>query len=426
MTSIPIEPDNFSQTKAFLVTLQAPGVTEETALANLEELQGLTATMGLNCVGTMVVKQRENHAKLLVGTGKATEILEAADLAQAELIVFDDDLSPTQQRNWEEFTQKTVIDRQEVILEIFSQRALTREAVLQVGLARMEYSLPRLTRSYTDLSRQRGGARNNRGGGEMKLELDRRVILRKIDQFKRELLEVRAHRDRTRKQRKVSPLPRVAIVGYTNAGKSTLLNCLAGAEVLQEDKLFATLDPTTRKATVTPGLQILLTDTVGFIQKLPHQLIDAFRSTLEEAIYADFLLHVLDVSHPQAEQQYNLTNQVLAELGAGDKPQLLVLNKADKATPFELTAWQNRFPEAIQTSLFREEGLEQLKLAVSKLTLTLVPPLKFQIPLDRGDLLAYLRKNGQILNESYEEDTIYVQAQVVPAWLPPLQPWLRS
>ena len=426
MPSIEIEPDDFSQTKAFLVTLQSSALSEEIALANLEELRGLTATMGLSAVGSLVVKQRENHAKLLVGSGKAEEILQAADQAQADIIVFDDDLSPTQQRNWEDFTQKTVIDRQEVILEIFSQRALTREAVLQVALARMEYSLPRLTRSYTDLSRQRGGARNNRGGGEMKLELDRRVILRKIDQFKRELVEVRAHRDRTRKQRSISPLPRAAIVGYTNAGKSTLLNTLADAGVLQEDKLFATLDPTTRKAAVAPGLQLLVTDTVGFIQKLPHHLVDAFRSTLEEAIYADFLVHVIDVSHPQAEQQYDLTNKVLADLGAGEKPQLLVLNKVDKATPINLAAWLNRFPEAVSTSLVRGEGRDNLKSAVARLTLQLVPPLQFQIPLERGDLVAYLRKNGQVLSEAYEEEAIEVQAQVVPALLAPLRAWIKA
>ncbi|NNM54583.1 MAG: GTPase HflX [Spirochaetales bacterium] len=426
MPSIEIEPDNFSQTKAFLITLQSSSISEEIALANLEELRGLTATMGLSAVGSLVVKQRENHAKLLVGSGKAEEILQAADQVQADMIVFDDDLSPTQQRNWEDFTQKIVIDRQEVILEIFSQRALTREAVLQVALARMEYSLPRLTRSYTDLSRQRGGARNNRGGGEMKLELDRRVILRKIDQFKRELIEVRAHRDRTRKQRSISPLPRAAIVGYTNAGKSTLLNSLADAGVLEQDKLFATLDPTTRKTAVASGLHILVTDTVGFIQKLPHHLVDAFRSTLEEAIYADFLLHVIDVSHPQAEQQYELTNKVLADLGAGEKPQLLVLNKADKATSINLAAWLNRFPEAISTSLVHGEGRDALKAAVARLTLRLVPPLQFQIPLERGDLVAYLRKNGQVLSEAYEEEAIEVQAQVVPALLAPVRAWIKS
>ena len=399
---------------------------DETAQANLNELEGLTKTMGLLTIGKVIVNHRENHAKLLVGTGKAQEVVEQAESVNADMIVFDDDLTPTQQRNWEELSGKTVIDRQEVILEIFSQRALSREAVLQVGLARMEYSLPRLTRSYTDLSRQRGGARNNRGGGEMKLELDRRVILKKIDQFKEELIQVRRHRDRTRRLRTEAILPQASIVGYTNAGKSTLLNVLADEKLLQEDKLFATLDPTTRRVSVAGGLSLLITDTVGFIQKLPHHLVDAFRSTLEEAVHADFLIHVVDVSHPQAEVQFALTNKVLSDLGAGDKPQLLVLNKMDRLAGDAPArrSWELSHPEAIFISLENREGIEELKAAVAHQTLSLSQPQDFIFPLERPDLCAYLRKNAQVLNEVYADDHVEVRAVIVEAWLDAVRPWL--
>jgi len=354
----------------------------------------------------------------LVGTGKAEEITARATDKEADVVVFDDELSPSQQRNWETDTGLTVIDRQEVILEIFSERAFTREAVLQVALARMQYSLPRLARSYSHLSRQRGGARGNRGGGEMQLEVDRQIIRDKIDKLKDELETVRKHRDRTRQRREKASLPTVSIVGYTNAGKSTLLNVLTDAGVLQEDKLFATLDPTTRRASLGGGVEILLTDTVGFIQKLPHHLVDAFRSTLEEAVHADFLVHVVDASHPDWNTHRETTLEVLGSLGAGDKPQVLVFNKMDSVTDEVLRrGLEIQFPEAIFVSLHRGEGLDALKASLTALARKLHAPRVFHLPLNRGDLVGYLYKNAQVLAERYTETAIEVEALVPPSAL---------
>ncbi len=404
--------------KAFLVTLQPPGETESRASGHLDELKGLVRTLGMETLEGIVVRHREKHPRLLVGSGKATEIADRAKELGADLVIFDDELSPSQQRNWESDTGLTVIDRQEVILEIFCDRALTREAVLQVALARMQYSLPRLARSYTDLSRQRGGARGNRGGGEMQLEVDRRVILDKIDKLKDELVLVRQHRDRTRQRRDRGSLPTASIVGYTNAGKSTLLNRLADANILQEDKLFATLDPTTRRTPLGGGVDILLTDTVGFIQKLPHHLVDAFHSTLEEAVQADFLVHVVDASHPDWEVQRQTTLSVLGSLGASDKPQLLVFNKID-ALGDEVTrrGLELQFPEAVFVSLRQGTGVEELKRRMVAAVKAVHSPRKIRLPLDRGDLVGYLYKNAQVLTERYTEDSIEIEALIPPAAL---------
>jgi GTP-binding protein HflX len=403
--------------KAVLVTLQPPGLSDYTAQSHLGELTGLVNTLGIVESRGLVVKHREPHPRLLVGSGKAEEIVAAALDFGATLVIFDDDLSPSQQRNWEELSGLTVIDRQEVILEIFSERAFTREAVLQVGLARMQYSLPRLARSYTNLSRQRGGARGNRGGGEMQLELDRRVILDKIDKLKEELDKVRRHRDRTRSKREGNSLPVVSIVGYTNAGKSTLLNTLTDAGVLQEDKLFATLDPTTRRTALGGGLEILLTDTVGFIQKLPHHLIDAFRSTLEEARFSDFLVHVVDASHQDWDVQRLTTLEVLTSLGCGDKPQVLVFNKMDALAENEVLrrGLELQFPEAVFVSLRTGDGLDALKTKLSETLKTLRRPVLYRLPLNRGDLLGYLYKHTQVLSEAYTETAIDVLAVAPPS-----------
>jgi len=401
--------------KAFLVTLQPPGQSDAEAASHLDELRGLVKTLGMVTIEAMVAKHRESHPRLLVGSGKAEEITKRAIDTDADLVVFDDELSPSQQRNWETDTGLTVIDRQEVILEIFSERAFTREAVLQVALARMQYSLPRLTRSYSDLSRQRGGARGNRGGGEMQLEVDRRVILDKIDKLKGELESVRRHRDRTRQRRDKGSMPTASIVGYTNAGKSTLLNLLTDAGVLQEDKLFATLDPTTRRTSLGGGVEILLTDTVGFIQKLPHHLVDAFRSTLEEAVQADFLIHLVDASHPDWATQSKTTLEVLGSLGAGEKPQILVFNKID-AMPDEVLrrGLEIQFPEALFVSLLEGTGVDALKQTMAATVKKLHVPRLLRLPLDRGDLVGYLYKNAQVLAERYTETAIEIEA-LVPA-----------
>jgi GTP-binding protein HflX len=403
--------------KALLVTLQPPGQNDAEAQEHLDELKGLVTTLGMETAGALVVKHREHHPRLLVGSGKAVELADRAEELEADLIVFDDDLSPSQQRNWESDTGLTVIDRQEVILEIFSERAFTREAVLQVALARMRYSLPRLTRSYGHLSRQRGGARGNRGGGEMQLEIDRRVILDKIDKLEDELELVRKHRDRTRQRRDKGSVPTLSIVGYTNAGKSTLLNKLTDAGVLQEDKLFATLDPTTRRASLGGGVEALVTDTVGFIQKLPHHLVDAFRSTLEEAVHADVLVHVVDASHPNWDGHRRTTDEVLAGLGATGKPQVLVFNKTDAADEVLRRGLEIQFPEAVFISLRQNVGVDALKTRLVETVKTLHVPKKLKLPLDRGDLVGYLYKNAQVLSENYTDTAIEIVALVPPAAL---------
>jgi GTP-binding protein HflX len=404
--------------KALLITLQPQGLSDAEANNHLDELKGLVKTLGMVTLEAMVVKLRENHPRLLVGTGKAEEITARATDLEVDVVVFDDELSPSQQRNWETDTGLTVIDRQEVILEIFSERAFTREAVLQVALARMQYSLPRLVRSYANLSRQRGGARGNRGGGEMQIEVDRQVIRDKIDKLKDELEVVRRHRDRTRQRRERTSLPTVSIVGYTNAGKSTLLNVLTDAGVLQEDKLFATLDPTTRRTSLGGGVEILLTDTVGFIQKLPHHLVDAFRSTLEEAVHADFLIHVVDAAHPDWDSHRRTTLEVLTSLGAGEKPQVVVFNKIDALADDVLRrGLEIQFPEALFVSLHQGTGVEKLKAALSAMVKKLHAPHLYHLPLDRGDLVGYLYKNAQVLAERYTDTAIEVEALVPPSAL---------
>jgi GTP-binding protein HflX len=312
--------------------LVAPWFAEEPLYeteASLAELHRLVENIGFAPAANITARIRRPSPRYLMGTGKALEIRAAAENAGVQVIVFDTRLSPSQQRNWEALTGLCVIDREEVILEIFADRALTREAQLQVELARMQYSLPRLTRAWTHLSRQRGGARGTRGGGETQLEIDRRRVMARIATAKDELKKVRKQRSTRRGLRERAALPSGCIVGYTNAGKSSVLKLLSGADIYIQDKLFATLDPTTRRVRLPAGREILLTDTVGFIRRLPHELIEAFKSTLEEAVLADFLVHVLDASTPRFEEEARITQKILGELGAADKPTITVFNKID-------------------------------------------------------------------------------------------------
>ncbi|MEW5814613.1 MAG: GTPase HflX, partial [Spirochaetota bacterium] len=305
---------------AFLVGVHYNGTEVQLAENLLYELASLTRNIGLQITGSILVRLNVITPRYLLGTGKTQEIISLAKEHNADCIIIDAELTPSQQRNWEKLSGLCAIDRHEVILEIFAAHASTREAVLQVGLARMEYSLPRLKRAWTHLSRQRGGLRGTRGEGEAQLEVDRRIVLRKIDRMKKELAKVHLQRALRRKQREKFDLPTASFVGYTNAGKSSLLNRLSDSKVLVEDKLFATLDPTTRRIELDNGQNLLLTDTVGFIRKLPHDLIDAFKSTLEEVVLSDFLILVLDASSPEITEHYTTTMAVLRELEAADKP----------------------------------------------------------------------------------------------------------
>src|SRR3954469_23513781 len=335
--------------RAYLVGVQTDKMEDGEGAELLLELKELVENLRISVTRSTLVNLRRPNPALLLGSGKAEEIIAEAKADGADVIVFDEALSPAQQRNWEEMSGLAVIDRQEVILEIFADRAHTREAILQVALARMEYSLPRLTRAWTHLSRQRGkGAMG--GEGETQLEQDRRIVRDRIAHLKTELKNVVQQRDVQRRKRQRIPVPTCAIVGYTNAGKSTLLNTLTGAQVLAVDKLFATLDPTTRQLVLRGNQKLLVTDTVGFIRRLPHGLVEAFKATLEEVIVADFLVHVLDVTNPNVEQPHAPTLAVLAELGAGDKTIITAFNKVDAADAAMRQRARRLVPEALLVS----------------------------------------------------------------------------
>lgn len=398
---------------AFLIGVRQQGETTEDTAEHLEELMSLVDTMGIGVVDTATAIIRDKNPRLLIGTGKLDEIVDQAQGVGADLLIFDAELSPRQQRNIEEISGMTVIDRQEVILDIFADRASTREAVLQVALARMEYSLPRLTRAWTHLSRQRGGAKGTRGKGETQLESDRRLVLRKITALKKEIKEVQKNRQLMRKKRSERPVPAAAIVGYTNAGKSSLLNFLTGSDVLAEDKLFATLDPTSRKIALPGGREVVLTDTVGFIRKLPHDLVDAFKSTLEEAVFADFIIHVLDISSKEAMHHSQTTLSVLEELGVKDKIIVTVLNKmdlVDEDSEAALTALN--FPDAVPISTYTGFGTEELKQKILDVLQEINTEVTFKLPLDRWDIQALLRRESSVHKEEFKEDGIYITASV--------------
>lgn len=358
-----LEAEQNKKTRAYLVGL--PLIQNSGGLA---ELNGLVWTLGMEVAGQTILQRIEVQPAYGMGTGKAKEICEAAQIAEADCIIMDWELDPTKQRNWEKLAKIPVFDRQEVIIRIFASRAATKEAVLQVELARLDYSLPRLAHMYGDLARQRGGNYGSKGSGEKQLELDRRQTRVKIQQLKAELAKVRQNRATQRKRRQKIPLPTIALCGYTNAGKSSLMNALTGSDTLVENKLFATLDPLTRRIKLS-GSEILLTDTVGFISNLPHQLIDAFKSTLEEAAISDALLIVIDASDPEALKQAKTVKEVLKEIGAEKKKMIAALNKmdaleacGDKAqAALLLSSLKSEFEGAIEISAKTGLGLGLLK-----------------------------------------------------------------
>ena len=384
------------------------------AASLLDELAELVDTLGIPMVGRELVHHRENHARFLMGSGKAEEVAARAKALGADVIVFDNELTPSQQRNWERLAGMLVIDRQEVILDIFAKRAHTREARLQVDLARMEYSLPRLVRAWTHLGKQGGGI-GAKGEGESQLEQDKRKIRGQIDRLKRDLAAVKRQRATQRKDRKRAPVPNAAIVGYTNAGKSSLLRALTGADVLVEDKLFATLDTTTRKISLPNHQPLLLTDTVGFVRKLPHGLVEAFNATLEEAVLSDFLIHVLDASQPEVLDFYETTRSVLAELGADARRTLLVFNKIDRLSESDtVPALRAHFPEAVFISVKTGAGLEALVERISEFVADDLMTLELRIPQSRSDLIARLHRDADIRHSDYEGDAVRLRVRVTP------------
>lgn len=390
---------------------------------DLQELKGLVLTLGMDIIQRLTLNRLEIHPAYGMGTGKAQEINELAHEIEADCIIFDFNLEPRKQRNWEELTGLSCFDRQEVIIRIFASRAQTREATLQVELARLQYSLPRLSHMNNSFSRQRGGAFGNKGSGETQLELDQRQIREKIASIKHELAEVELNRQTQRKQR--GKIPSCALVGYTNAGKSSLLNALTGSEAFVENKLFATLDPLTRKMSLNDRAGVLLTDTVGFISNLPHHLIDAFKSTLEEACDADLLLLVLDASDENAQFQYDTVCDVLDEIGASNNPRLVLLNKVDKGDEKgTLTALRHQFPDAICVSAKDETGFLELKDKIYELVYGEIAD--YIIPATQNVLITELRKAGCIQTEEWLDDGVHITARASGRLLALISPYIKE
>jgi GTP-binding protein HflX len=395
---------------------------------SLVELGQLARTAGLEVVGRTWQRLDRFNPATLVGTGKVEELMDLRRDLDGDVIIFDDELSPRQLRNLEEQfgDDVKVIDRTGLILDIFAQHARTREGQLQVELAQYEYRLPRLTRAWTHLARQAGGgaARGGSGGvglrgpGETQLEVDRREIRRRISQVKSDLEQVRRHRALHRRQRRRAAIPVIAIVGYTNAGKSTLLNALSGAGVLAEDKLFATLDPTTRRVILPSGREVLFTDTVGFIQKLPTELVAAFRATLEEINEADLILHVLDITHPNACEQNDAVMQTLTDLGAVERPMIVALNKIDRLSdPFVVGEWQARLPNGLPISAIQGAGLDSLMEQIGKMLASEFMYLTVQLPYDRGDLSALFYDRGMVVKTSHQGEGTVLEGYLPRRWL---------
>ncbi len=389
--------------RAVLVTVDT-GVEDCDAL--LDELEELADTAGADTVGRVIQKLECPDSATFVGTGKLEEIKEFAENAGADLLIFDSELSPSQQRNIEKSTDIRTIDRTLLILDIFGQRANSGEGRIQVELARYQYMLPRLSGQGKNLSRQ-GGIGMKRGAGESKLESDRRHIRRRITALKEQLSDIEKRRENQRKRRKKNRLPTVAIVGYTNAGKSTLLNYLTDAGVLAKDMLFATLDPTARGLKLPDGQTVIFIDTVGLIRKLPHGLVDAFKSTLEEAAQADVILNICDASNPEADEHLRVTNELLGELGCVGKPIISVFNKVDKCEYTFLTP-----KGAVAISAKSGQGVDTLLKTVADALPKTRVRIKIILPFEKGDLSAVIRKDGTVHSEEYVETGLFMDCTV--------------
>lgn len=416
------------QERAIIVGVKLEDMSKAEAEESLQELALLADTAGIEVVCQVLHQRSMPNPAYFVGSGKAQELQDLSAEVQADMLIFDNDLGPAQTRNLEKMTDIRVIDRTTLILDIFAQRARTKEAKVQVELAQLQYALPRLTRQWTHLSRLGAGAGaghvggpGTRGPGETQLQIDRRLIRGRISRLKRELKDIEQHRIVQRSHRK--DMMSAAIVGYTNAGKSTLLNALTDEHLFTEDKLFATLDPTTRLVQLSENHRIFLTDTVGFIKKLPHHLIASFKATLEEVTEADLLLHIVDASHSEALNQIEAVNEVLEELEAVDKQTLMVFNKIDKMESHgDLGILQNEYPDGIAISALTGEGLEQLKsrllefISKNDVQLSLVLSHK-----DGGKVLNYIYTHGEVLNQSYEDNSVLVEAKIHSRYLKKLK-----
>jgi len=401
--------------RAFLVGVELKTRSAWDVRDSMDELAELARTAGAEVVGEGSQKLETPHPATYIGGGKASEFAARCRELAVDTVIFDDELSPAQARNLEEAFGTKVLDRTGLILDIFAQRARTREGKLQVELAQLGYLLPRLTRFWTHLSRQRGSTGSIGGEGESQLEADRRKTKERMEKLAAELAEVRRQRATQRAGRQRHPWPIASIVGYTNAGKSTLLNTLTGAGVLAEDKLFATLDPTTRRLRLPTNQNVLLSDTVGFIRKLPHGLVESFKATLEEVVEAELLLHVVDASHPHAEEQIRAVNDVLTEIGAADKPTLMVFNKVDQPAGVSgASRLMPQFARAVAVSARAGLGLPELMSELGVMLRPVRATVELEIPHEESATIARLHAVGQVLESRYTGRRAWFRAQVPP------------
>ena len=408
-------PTQIPKERALLVGIELPSRNHQVPLAyNLQELERLAETAGATVLGKQHQQIKSITPATLIGRGKVHEIQERVNELHADLVIVDEELTPAQQRNLENAFRVRVVDRSQLILDIFAQRARSNEGKLQVELAQLEYLLPRLTRQWTHLSRLGGGI-GTRGPGETQLEVDRRRIRERIGHLKRRLRTVERTRTLQKKARDEVPFATVALVGYTNAGKSTLMNALTAAGVFVEDKLFATLDPTTRALRLPNGDKVMIVDTVGFINKIPHSLVEAFKSTLEEVSNADLLLHLVDLASPQFEEQIDVAYGVLAEIGAGDIPTVLVANKIDAVDHVPLALLKrHEANEVCPISALTGQGIDRLLATVGAILDERKERFQGVFSQAQGALIAILRERGRIVQEAYQGDGIHVTAMVTP------------
>ncbi|HET7625374.1 MAG TPA: GTPase HflX [Verrucomicrobiae bacterium] len=421
-----IDTRNTKTERVFLVGIELKSGNVRESRDSLDELAELAATAGGEVIGEGVQKLEAAHAATFIGKGKAEEFAAYCREHNVDTVIFDDELSPAQSRNLEKIFNCKILDRTALILDIFAQRARTREGKLQIELAQLQHLLPRLTRFWGHLSRQAGGIGMRGGEGESQLEADRRKVQERIERISRDLETVRRHRSIQRSARQRNNWPLASIVGYTNAGKSTLLNALTGAEVLAENKLFATLDPTTRRLRLPTNQNVLLTDTVGFIRKLPHGLVEAFKATLEEVVEADLLLHVVDISHPQAAEQIESVESVLKEIGADGKPVLMIFNKTDllNGSRESLNRFLEKYPNGVAISAGTGDGVPELLAEIGAQLRPIREFMELAVPHEKSGVIARLHEVGQVIERQYDGDIARFKARIPPHFHREFEPFI--